>query len=443
MKRCYFLLFLTIIRLFIFIYISHFSEPIYHKIDFESNNFVFKVISEPKYYWHKQELEVKIINENSVFCDYNILVYLETYPKYDLFDELKVSGKLSEIENNSDFNYKKYLNDKNIFALCFYPRILEVDKCKGSNIRFFFWSLKKRIFSNINKNLPEPTNGLVKAIVLGSKSQLLPELKDRLEKQGLAHVLTVSGLHLGILIYFLKYCLEKIRLKKVFINFILSIFLFFYLFIISFPISALRSALMLVFVFFSKKGIKKRFFNVFCLMLIFSPKLLFNISFQLSFLAVFSIIYFLPILNNNLAKIFIVVGKGRFFYKSKIISILNLSLAVNMVLWPLVVYYFSYYNYLSFLYNLFIVPVLPFFLTLSFFAIILPIFKVVPFYLLYVIGNYINLFSYLNIGYFEIKLNKEFLFIYYSIIFLVVFRNSVFFQKKKILKFIEKAKKEC
>jgi predicted membrane metal-binding protein len=206
MKRCYFLLFLTFLRLFLY----NFNPPetFLPKVDFEASDFVFRVVSEPKYYWHKQALEVEVDSS------YKAIMYTETWPKYDLFDELKVKGSLSEIKNNSDFDYKKYLNKKDIFALCFYPRVYEVKKYSGKNVHFFFWNLKKKMFLKINKYLPEPANGLVKAMVLSSKSQLLPELKDRLERQGLAHILTVSGLHLGLLIY-LFICSLTVGYKKI------------------------------------------------------------------------------------------------------------------------------------------------------------------------------------------------------------------------------------
>jgi competence protein ComEC len=174
-------------------------------------------------------------------------------------------------------------------------------------------------------------------------------------------------------------------------------------------------------------------------MLICSPKLLNNISFQLSFLAVFSIIFFLPIFNIYLAKFFKFFKKEKFFYKSKIVSLLSLSLAINIFIWPVVVYYFSYYNYLSFIYNLFIIPIMPFFLIFSFLAIISPVFKVIFFYVLYILGKYINLISFLDFGYFELVISLKFLFIYYLIMFFILFRHSVYFGKKKILKFIKKA----
>lgn len=178
---------------------------------------------------------------------------------------------------------------------------------------------------------------VITAMALGDKSSLDKETKDAYSIAGTSHVLAVSGLHIGI-IFQLFILLLGNRKKSILTIFLSNIAIWSYVMLIGMPTSAIRSAMMISIYCFATLAQKEALsLNTLCLtyliMLLASPLSLFDISFQMSFMAVFSILVFYPLIVDVLHPINRVV---RWVW-----SLLSVSIAAQIGTVPLIAYYFG------------------------------------------------------------------------------------------------------
>lgn len=151
-------------------------------------------------------------------------------------------------------------------------------------------------------------SGLAKALLIGVQDGLDEEVNQDFKLAGVAHVLAVSGLHVGFLVAAILLLLKPFHLSPRFRLLILSILLLAYCVLLDFRPSVTR-AMILAVLLLSGKALKKRsdpltsLAAAFLLILIVRPYDLFNLGFQLSFLAVFGIFVIGDKINHSLNKI--------------------------------------------------------------------------------------------------------------------------------------------
>jgi competence protein ComEC len=345
------------------------------------------ICHEPKRYFDKQVL---------VLCGdypYKIQVTTATFPNYSLYDKILLKCALQVPENYSDFDYREYLYKQNIYFICYSWSIRKVNELNyydlgfSEKIKYKLWSFKMKLANKIETNLPEPGAGLSKAMFLGLKTEVEPQLKESLESNGLAHILAISGMHIAIIYTLLLFLFKRLSIKNKIIKLLISIILFAYLAMISFSVSASRAVIMIL-ISFSAKDLKRslnRLYLAGFIMLFISPSLLFSPAMQMSFLAVWSLLTIMPTLDyyiiKKISKVALRIRENRYkgfkliIYKY-IIGIFDnkyfkyfyflflASLAVNIILWPLLLYYFGLYNTFSIFLNLLVLPLIPVMLVL-------------------------------------------------------------------------------
>ncbi|MCX7845153.1 MAG: ComEC/Rec2 family competence protein [Dictyoglomaceae bacterium] len=268
--------------------------------------------------------------------------------------------------------YKFWEKDVILWGKIKYFRIL------GENKSFF--DLLRIKAKNYIKNLLSLSSPIVssflKAVILGESGVLAKNVKDLFINTGTAHILAISGFHITLLISFLTFFLNSKRLKL-----ILSLVLFFYAFIIGNKPPVLRAVGMYFFnilakIFLREEDSINSFFYVCLISLIFSPLNLFNISFQLSYFATLGLI-----LTPSLKIPFITK-----YYQ----DLWRSSLWLFIFLLPFNIYFFGRIPILSFIGNLFVIPIFQIILFLSFLFIFLGIFPVSSF-LLSIIEFFLNI----------------------------------------------------
>jgi competence protein ComEC len=402
---------------------------------------VATVCSEPKRCFDKQIL---------VLCGdypYKTQVTTATFPSYGLYDKLAVICKLKEPENYNDFKYKKYLNKQGIYFICYSWSAKKIEAVDYSNldllekIKYKLWLFKMSLAQKIERNLAEPGAGLSKAMFLGLKTEIEPKLKESLEDNGLAHILAISGMHIAIIYALIIFLLKRLRANKIFIKIIIVLILFMYLAMINFSVSASRAVIMIIISFSAstlKKSLNRLYLTAF-IMLLISPGLISSAAMQMSFLAVWSLLTIMPVLDYYVLKkisrirMSLKAGNYRGFKLAVfkyIIKVFNnryfkylyflflASLAVNIMLWPLFLYYFDVYNLLSILINLFIVPLVPLILALIILGLsfsFIPFLSKIFFLALYFVFEYFYSVASLDFSSFYISLDISmyFLFLYY------------------------------
>lgn len=213
---------------------------------------------------------------------------------------------------------------------------------------------------------------VVAAMTLGDKSQLTNELRKTYAITGASHILALSGLHLGIIYTLLSLLLSRRRWWIV-SQVVIIVCIWLYVFLVGMTVSVVRSAVMItVYALLSlghrdKMSVNTLAFAV-IVMLLFNPLSLFDVGFQLSFLAVLAILLFYPLFEGVWPQPFLM--DHRVF--KWLWTMLSVSCAAQIGVAPLIVYYFGRFSCFFLLTNLLVVPAATLILYLSLVVLLIP-----------------------------------------------------------------------
>lgn len=286
--------------------------------------------------------------------------------------------------NPNQFDYASYLRNKNIFAQVRADSFIIVGQQKG--IFYYSDKLRQRILAHLrNGGIREKELQVFAALFLGQQQEIDSEILRDYQFAGAVHILSVSGLHVGFVLIMLNFLLDYLpktgrwRLIKL----IVVIFgLWGFAILAGLSPSVVRSVVMFSFVAIGMH--LRRSTNVFhtllismLLILTFRPGFLFDVGFQLSYLALFFILWLQPMLNGMLSVENRVL---RYFW-----NILTVSFAAQIGTLPLSLYYFHQFPGLFFITNIIVIPMLSLImvlgLTVALWAVIAPV-QQFPVYLL-------------------------------------------------------------
>jgi len=293
-------------------------------------------------------------------------------------DKIQLKSKIKSIynfENPGRFNYKKYMNHKNIYARAWAKagNVTILNHKKSSSFfmePFIFMENYRENFSNYifkiikNKNISQ----VLCALITGKKNGINKDLRNNFAKTGTSHILAISGLHLSIVASFFFYFFNRILCFSNFflirgwtkkIAGILTLFpIFFYAFLSGFSPSTRRAFIMILIFMFSfiiekeddpLNSLAAAGIAIFLL----ESEAVFSISFQLSFVAVFFII-----LGFSFIKKLSFFKKRNF--KTKILLFVFISLFAILGTNPIVMYYFNMVSFAGIFTNLIIIPLIGF-----------------------------------------------------------------------------------
>ena len=270
--------------------------------------------------------------------------------------------KNREPSNPNQFDYGNYLNKKQLYAQLYTKDVaVQFSTKTKKDIWFYTERLRARIKQNLQKNqFSKKELNVAVALLMGQKQEISPDIMQDYQYAGAIHILSVSGLHVGYLLLFLTFILKPIpnTKKGAIIKLLVTLLtLASFALIAGLSPSVLRSVVMFSFVAIGYQ--LRRTVNIYhtlivsaLLILLFQPYFLFDVGFQLSYLALFFIVWFQPIIAPI------------FKPKTQIISycwtILSVSLAAQIGTLPLSIYYFHQFPGLFFVTNLVIAPLLTF-----------------------------------------------------------------------------------
>jgi len=331
-----------------------------------------------------------------------------------LGDKVKVSGIISEPTNptiKNTFNYKKYLNNKDIYHLINIDNIIVISKNKN-----IYYKVKEFVYKRLNHNK------YLYTFIVGDKFYLSHEIKNSYQENGISHLFAISGMHITLLSNIILKLLSTLKVKENKRYLITSIILIFYLLIVGLSPSILRGVLFFIvfkynnlYYFYIKPT--NLFILVLCISLLINPKYIFEVSFQYSFLISFTLIYMSEFLSS----------------KNYFISLIKTSIISSIVSLPISLYNFYSINVLSVIYNLLFIPLITIIVfPLSLITFIFP--QITPIY------NFItDIMENISIVLSKIKLGKlvfmkihPIFYILYLIIIFIVF----YFIKKNNFKYI-------
>lgn len=256
--------------------------------------------------------------------------------------------------NFAAFAYDRYLKRQNIHWM------LEVEGMKsiawmdqGQKWHPLYWvgELRQALAAKIERIYSIEHYGFMQSMLLGMREQIDPVHYEAFSKLGMTHILAISGLHVGVFVGGMLLLLRTLRLtRETALNTAIAV-LPFYIALTGAAPSVLRAGLMGMLALYAlKKGWLKDGLNLVALsglaMLAWNPYLLFNISFQLSFVVTIGLLVGVPRMNRLLTIVPWLWLR----------SLLSVTVVAQLFSFPLVIFYFNQYSLLSVLANLLLVP---------------------------------------------------------------------------------------
>jgi competence protein ComEC len=277
-------------------------------------------------------------------------------------DVIAFEGRLSQIAfsgNPYEFNYRNYLSKQGIHWAAYIDtshwKLLDHQQLS------FIWQLTHNLrdrllglFSHLG--MKEDELGVAMALTIGDKANLDTEIKQAYTASGTMHLLAVSGMHVA-LIYWVMGLLIRFPSRRLSIATVQALFLimmlWFYAFITGMPASILRASVMCTFIIvselFNRQSSVYNSLAVTCfLLLLYNPYYLTDAGFQLSFLAVLSIvIFYQPIFQ---------LYETKNWLMHQIWSVTAVTIAAQILTTPVSLYYFHQFPLLFIVTNLVMIP---------------------------------------------------------------------------------------
>ena len=303
--------------------------------------------------------------EGTIRLNEKVRLYLEpdtnrTLPA--IGDSLTFYGQLSKIRNPGnpgEFNYSGYMKHLGIHYSGY---IKKADYSFGGNsglfkIRRFSSFLQKQLIAYFKHyKIQGDELAVLSALTAGNRTFLDQDLKESYAAVGAMHILAVSGLHVGIL-YLLLTLIFGNRNQKNYYRLIRTLLIlaviWMYAFMTGLSSSVLRASIMFS-LFLIGKNLRQQVdsYNILAasalLILIINPLELFKVGFQFSYLAVAGIIFFQPRLEK-----LIIIRNG---ILDRIWQLFTVSIAAQLITFPLSLYYFHQFPVYFWLTNLAVIP---------------------------------------------------------------------------------------
>ncbi len=358
-----------------------------------------------------------------------------------LGDEFIVKNRTKPIakpKRKYQIDYSNYYKNQGIYLQQFlktHDLISCQNKSDETSVWIYSQFLNQKFETNLEEGLDSLSFGVLNALVLGDKSDISSETKSKFAKGGIMHILAVSGLHVGILFLILHQFLgflKRFKIGKPIYYIAIILTLWSYALITGWSNSVVRATLMFTIFLFAEILNKKHYplNTTACsafIILTFFPNALFQISFQLSYAAVFSIILFYDLFYRKV--------KIKHYGFNLAWKIMCVSLAAQIGTFPITLYYFHIFQPAFLIFNLIAIPAAFVFLTGGFALISLSEIEFISGFISKILNVLIFLFDRL-IGYLN-KLSPAFENIQINIIqviilYLLIYYIPAFIFKKKL-----------
>jgi competence protein ComEC len=356
-------------------------------------------VLKPGNYHHKYVADV--VQLDSKKTTGHVLLNIEKDSTSLLFhtgDLVFLKNKFQDIKsslNPHQFNYKHYLKKQGINQQVYitHQEILLLDESKVSLLRFID-AFRVKIQKSLRRyHFTDDELAVMNALLLGQRQEISKQLSDNYSKAGAIHILAVSGLHVGVILLILSFILkplERVNNGKLIKLVLVILSLWFFAILAGLSASVIRAVTMFSAIalgqFFNKRNAVEHslIFSMF-IILLWKPLFLFDVGFQLSYTAVFGIIWIQPVLYQLWKPNFFIVDKGW--------QLITVSVAAQLGVLPISLFYFHQFPALFFISNLIIIPFLGVILGLGLVVLVLSYESILP---LFLEGFYGDVISILN-----------------------------------------------
>lgn len=253
-------------------------------------------------------------------------------------DKIRIEGILSTLKkrtNYKGFDFKEYLKTKGILGVVDSKTIVKLKQNKILiNFRFFnniFLKIKKVIQENFNSEI----SNIILGIILGYTDEIDENMKSDFTDSNLAHILAVSGMHVGYILLLCKIIFQKVVGKR--ICYIITILiLIFYMIITGFSASVVRATIMAILILISKIIFRKSdtWTNIslaILILLMYNPFMIESVGLLLSFLGTIAIIIY----SKN------------FKFKNIVLNLFGMTIFITICMMPILAIFFNQIPFLS------------------------------------------------------------------------------------------------
>ena len=315
-----------------------------------------------------------------LMVDDEILTYTTLYP-------------ITPPLNPHQFNYKKYLSNIGIeHQVKLAGHDYHIMPQSSTTIFGLAYKIRDHIIKKLkNENFGPEELGVIQALLLGQRNEITAEIDTDYKNAGAYHILALSGLHIGILLGLLHFLLRPLELLpkgRTIKLVVIVLFLWAFALLAGLSASILRATTMFTFVAYALYlNRPTSHFNIlalslFFILLVLDPLLLFQVGFQLSYAAVFAIVWIYPLLQKIWNPQYWIIKKGW--------ELVSVSIAAQLGVFPISLFYFHQFPALFLISSLLILPFLTFILGFGILVIVLSLVNSLPHVFVTVYDNVIR-----------------------------------------------------
>lgn len=325
----------------------------------EKAEFSARIVDEPKEKDATSGLTVAVRLPDGSYLRPRVLLSVARFPRYAYGDVLRVSGRLRPPKNFTDdndreFDYISYLKKNGIYATMLYPHVELSGRGEGTIVRSVLFRFRRAFEDSLSRAMPEPHASLMSGLLLGANESLGERLGRDLRATGLSHVVVLSGYNMAVVAGALLRLFRRAPRILGFLSGASGIVLF--ALMTGAEASVVRASVMALLAIFAQVA-GRRYDVVRSLLLaagvmVFAhPRILvFDLSFELSFLATLGLLFLAPLMESRLRWL-----PERFCLRSVVVATLSAECAVL----PLLLYRLGNVSLVGLFTNIAVLPLIP------------------------------------------------------------------------------------
>lgn len=379
---------------------EHHYSQLFAKDSLQNNYVTFEgeVIKSLKSSPYKDKYEVKLSFLNGFKTKGKVLFQIPVAHHFSINSNSIISGfgnikAFENPKNPQQFNYKDYMFTQQMsHVIDSEVSQIKVEGESGLSFISFGEKARDKIQHSLEKHtFTKDQMDIIQALLLGQKQNIDPETYTQFSRAGVVHILAVSGLHVGILLLILQFItkgLLRIQNGRILREIVVLLGIWGFASLAGFTPSVLRAAVMFSFLSVALNYKRKTSaINTLALsavfLIIINPYFIFQVGFQLSYLAVISIVTLQPRLSS--------LYHPSYYLDRKIWDIVTVTVTAQLGVLPLSLYYFHQFPGLFLLSNLVILPGLGVLLGGGILIILMSLLSILPDFLVSFYGKLLDL----------------------------------------------------